>query len=113
MENIKIQIQSVQFFTEENKNTRCIVTYRPNRLLKRTVFYGLAIMHDGDTFDKKTGQRIAFAKAERSAYKHARKNAKRYLKLVKDEVALLENFYKKADDCFTHNDQYIKDLCGC
>ena len=113
MQKIKIRIDSVEFSTNENNDTLCKVTYQPHELMKRTVFWAKAKLHAGDTYNKEMGRRIAFAKAERKAYKHARKNVKHDIEEIKAVLEAAQNFYDKADGCFVHNDNYIKQLCGC
>lgn len=113
MEKLKIQIDGVEFSTNENKDTICKVTYKNNELLDKLVFYGVAKLHPGDKYDKKMGQRISFAKAERKAYKHARKNVRKDITRLEEVLEIAWDFYNKADSCFVHNNDYIRQLCGC
>lgn len=112
MEKLKIQIDSVEFSTNENKDTICKVTYKCNELLDKLVFYGVARLHPDDKYEKKMGQRISFAKAERKAYKHARKNIHKDIQKLEEVLETARDFYNKADNCFVHNNDYIRRLCG-
>lgn len=113
MDNLKISIENVSFSVNKKQDTICKVIYKPSPFLSKTTFHAKAKLHEGDTYDKKMGERIAFAKAERKAYKHARKRVKKDIAEIENILNAVKSFFDKVDDCFVHNDEYIKQLCGC
>lgn len=109
---LKLSIESVNFTTRKgNVYTICRVVYKENPFLKGRVFTGVARLHDGDTYDKLKGERIAFAKAERAAYKCAAKTVKRDIAKAEETLGAQKAFYEKAKKCFLHNNEYINELC--
>lgn len=113
MENFKLSIKSVKFSVNENNDTICCVTYKKDSFLKKNTFYARAKLHEGNTYDKKMGERIAFAKAERKAYKYARNMMRKDIEKIESLLAAAKAFFKKADGCYEHNNEYIKQLCSC
>ena len=113
MENFKLSIESVTFSVNNKKDTICKVKYKPSVFLKRSTFYAKARLHKGDDYVAKMGERIAFAKAERKAYKHARNQVKRDIREIESVLEAAKAFFEKANGCFEHNNKYIKQLCGC
>lgn len=60
-------------------------------IYKKNSFTGKAILHEGDTFDPKTGKVIASRRAELKALKHAAKCIEKMFKEVDEVRMLLKN----------------------
>ena len=61
-----------------------------------------------DTFDEKTGKRVALAKAERNAYKKVGKECFKHCKTFAKAYEKMYTFYAKANAVELHNSEYLK-----
>lgn len=75
------------------------------------VSVGYAICHPTDTFDKHTGRKIAQARAEVNAYRHAQMLVDKYIGGVLTMLGnAAESFYVKSEYVIKHDKDYIKEM---
>ena len=70
--------------------------------------------HEDDKYDKKTGERIALARAESKAYRLLSNELQRRWDYVLEAIETLNPvriaFIEKANNCVEHNTRYCKEL---
>lgn len=77
------------------------------------IFEGVAKCNPEDTFDFKTGKRIAVARAEVKAYKFYQRYLKEYNQVYQQLADETANLFFKLNKQITHNKEYIADIvCG-
>ena len=129
MEKIKISFKDEpQYIIHPHSGTVvCIMNYaiEPNTEIGWTVrglmhmfdihipikCVGVAKLHPGDTWDEKTGMRVAKAKAETQAYlKVSRAISKAMDKIMIEVNPVVDDFIKKSIDVIEHNEKFINGI---
>lgn len=76
-------------------------------------FEGIAKRNPEDTFDFKTGKRIAVARAEIRAYQFYKRYLKEYNEVYQQLADETSDLFFKLNKQITHNKEYIADIvCG-
>ena len=104
---LKVHMQQPEF-TVIGKKIYC--NFVCNFANNSFVAYGIAQCSKDDKFDYNYGAKLARVRAEKNAYKTARKLAVKTLIRCVDAQKSLERFIDKANHCITHDEVYIIDL---
>ena len=87
-----------------------IATFMPNKFAVYTAT-GKATCNSGDIFNKWMGRKIANARAEAKAYKHAQALVKKQVKeVIKRYYDMTLEFDEKADFVQRHNVEYVNEI---
>lgn len=71
---------------------------------------GVAVCSPDDAFDKKTGRRIAQARAEAAAYREAHAIVSKHLNNLRKSIDEAYQFMDKADSVIEHNKDFVEKI---
>ena len=77
---------------------------------RKYVSTGQAVCSANDAFDKRTGRRIAQARAEENAYRDASAHVAKFRMDLIHELDSAEEFMKKSAGVINHNKTFVKEI---
>lgn len=119
--NIKLVVYDETYYTNKN-NTTCVIKYymKMPELLGELIgsvsgeVKATTCCLEGDTYDKKTGEKIALAKASSKAYAQAsgriQKRISSLTRRILTVVPAVDRFTEKTIKVIEHNGQYVEKI---